>query len=82
VLDERIKCWAREEGSKVCPALRTEKPPPPSLAHPSPLGKTGTFYLAKKRNFLLCVDIAVIVKRLSNQSAETLGPWNRRFISV
>ena len=45
MLDERIKCWAREEGSKVCPALRTEKPPPPSLAHPSPLCKTGTFYL-------------------------------------
>jgi hypothetical protein len=30
---------------------------PPSLALPSPTQKRGTFYFAKKRNFLFCVDM-------------------------
>src|SRR5215472_2572941 len=57
VLDERIKCWAREEGLNVCPAPLEPRSrrPLPSRTHP-PLCKSGTFYFAKKRNFLLCVD--------------------------
>src|SRR6516162_1770413 len=59
MLDERIKCWAREEGLNVCPAPLgpRSRRPLPSRTHP-PLCKRGTFYFAKKRNFLLCVDTA------------------------
>src|SRR6516165_8654737 len=64
MLDERIKCWAREEGLNVCPAPLgpRSRRPLPSRTHP-PLCKRGTFYFAKKRNFLLCVDMVAAAYR-------------------
>jgi hypothetical protein len=35
---------------------------PPSLALPSPALKRGTFYFAKKRNFLNCVDTGFLIE--------------------
>src|SRR6516162_9290733 len=61
MLDERIKCWAREEGLNVCPAPLgpRSRRPLPSRTHP-PLCKRGTFYFAKKRNFLLGLDTSLV----------------------
>jgi hypothetical protein len=49
--------WLRFRGSYLiltpCPAPR------PTLLPPTTLG-TGSFYLAKYRNFLLCIDIIIV----------------------
>ena len=54
--------WLRAGGLlKWCARQGGLKRRPPCLALPSPRSenlKSGTFYFAKKRNFLLCVDTA------------------------
>src|SRR5438445_6345251 len=41
--------------SQLCEGQGTQRRPLP-LAHPHPGSKSGTFYFAEKRNFLLCLD--------------------------
>ena len=45
-----------KEGSNIWNEPNVPNSAPPSLALPSPALKRGTFYFAKKRNFLFCVD--------------------------
>ena len=58
-------CGERQASTEMCEGRRAQmsamnQPPsyaaPPSLALPSPALKRGTFYFAKKRIFLFCID--------------------------
>jgi hypothetical protein len=63
---EKFSAASTRASIELCEGKEFKRHPLP-LAHPHPGSESGTFYFAKKRNFLLCVDIG---KKITSASVE------------